>query len=130
MKKKIFLSLLMIIFAIFTAACGDQQKEKDNVSQGENQNESQNDSSDGESQASSFYDNSLFYGDSILKGLSNNLDNGHVISSSGGTTQFAMENVNKIVDQAPGGFLGVGVFFVLSGYLITDILMRQWKNKG
>ncbi|SFP48812.1 GDSL-type esterase/lipase family protein [Salibacterium halotolerans] len=101
MKKKIFLSLLMIIFAIFTAACGDQQKEKDNVSQGESQNESQNDSSHGESQASSFYDNSLFYGDSILKGLPDNLDDDHVISSKGATTQFAMENVNKIVDQAP-----------------------------
>jgi peptidoglycan/LPS O-acetylase OafA/YrhL len=27
---------------------------------------------------------------------------------------------------APGGLLGVGVFFTLSGYLITDLLLGQW----
>jgi len=28
---------------------------------------------------------------------------------------------------APGGLLGVGVFFTLSGYLITDLLLAQWN---
>jgi Predicted acyltransferases len=31
---------------------------------------------------------------------------------------------------APGGLLGVCIFFVLSGYLITDILVAQWKAAG
>ncbi len=29
---------------------------------------------------------------------------------------------------APGGLLGVGVFFTLSGYLITDLLLAQWYD--
>ena len=31
---------------------------------------------------------------------------------------------------APGGLLGVGVFFTLSGYLITDLLLAQWARRG
>ena len=31
---------------------------------------------------------------------------------------------------APGGLLGVGVFFTLSGYLITDLLLSEWRSSG
>jgi peptidoglycan/LPS O-acetylase OafA/YrhL len=33
-------------------------------------------------------------------------------------------------DWAPGGMLGVGVFFTLSGYLISDILLGQLNARG
>ena len=31
---------------------------------------------------------------------------------------------------APGGLLGVGIFFTLSGYLITDLLLGQHETTG
>ena len=34
------------------------------------------------------------------------------------------------VDWVPGGLLGVGVFFTLSGYLITDLLLAQAARGG
>jgi peptidoglycan/LPS O-acetylase OafA/YrhL len=34
------------------------------------------------------------------------------------------------VPWAQGGLLGVGVFFTLSGYLITDLLLGQWDRFG
>jgi peptidoglycan/LPS O-acetylase OafA/YrhL len=30
----------------------------------------------------------------------------------------------------PGGFLGVEIFFVISGYLITSLLLKEWRQTG
>jgi peptidoglycan/LPS O-acetylase OafA/YrhL len=34
------------------------------------------------------------------------------------------------VGWLPGGFLGVDVFFVISGYLITSLLLSEYRNRG
>ena len=30
----------------------------------------------------------------------------------------------------PGGFLGVEIFFTISGYLITSLLLSEWRESG
>src|SRR6266513_3056389 len=41
---------------------------------------------------------------------------------------FAVVAYHLGLGWAPAGLLGVGVFFTLSGYLITDLLLAQWDG--
>jgi peptidoglycan/LPS O-acetylase OafA/YrhL len=43
---------------------------------------------------------------------------------------FSSESVNWILSAAYAGALGVDVFLILSSFLITELLLREWKERG
>ena len=47
-----------------------------------------------------------------------------------GLAVIAVIAFHEQLSAFPGGFLGVDVFFVLSGYLITDLLTAHWNQHG
>jgi peptidoglycan/LPS O-acetylase OafA/YrhL len=47
-----------------------------------------------------------------------------------GLAVIAVIAFHEQLSAFPGGFLGVDVFFVLSGYLITDLLTAHWNQYG
>ncbi len=47
-----------------------------------------------------------------------------------GVAILAVVGVNAEWPFLPGGFFGVDVFFVLSGFLITTLLVTEWRHCG
>ena len=47
-----------------------------------------------------------------------------------GIAILAVLAVNSLLAFFPGGFIGVDIFFVLSGFLITSLLMDEWSSSG
>ncbi|MDR3156336.1 MAG: acetyltransferase [Lactobacillales bacterium] len=61
------------------------------------------------------------------------LVNSRYITGFNGIRTIAVVSVilyHLFPNRVKGGYLGVPVFFVLSGYLITDLLRQEYKEKG
>ncbi len=58
---------------------------------------------------------------------------GHRVAPMDGMRAFAVTAVilyHANPSWAPGGYFGVDVFFVLSGFLITTLLLGEWRTTG
>ena len=51
-------------------------------------------------------------------------------STACGPSPLAVLLYHADLTWIPGGFLGVEVFFVISGYLISALLLAEWRQKG
>nr|SFZ87947.1 Acyltransferase [Loigolactobacillus rennini] len=61
------------------------------------------------------------------------LANSRYITGINGLRTLAVGGVilyHLIPFQVPGGFLGVVIFLVLTGYLLTDLLVQEWQQNG
>ncbi|MDT2612988.1 acyltransferase family protein [Enterococcus dongliensis] len=65
--------------------------------------------------------------------MGNRLKHSRYITGFDGIRSLAVIGVilyHLMPTQMRGGYLGVAVFFVVSGYLITDLLLQEWNQTG
>jgi peptidoglycan/LPS O-acetylase OafA/YrhL len=53
-----------------------------------------------------------------------------VLDGLRGVAILLVLGVNSLMGFLPGGFVGVDIFFVLSGFLITTLLVEEWTRSG